>query len=92
MDQTNRPQSTPGTPVARARAYVVFDAQTGAIFHVHHTVEFEAGAPQSESPEARARRWAGAAPHAEVVEVDPDTVNHRRPVKIDLATRLVVAL
>ena len=87
------PQSTPGGPVARARAHVVFDAATGAILHVHHTIEFEGGAPQHETPEDRALRMAsvGADIDAEVVEVDPAEVNHRRPVKIDLATRKVVA-
>ena len=86
-------QSTAGRPVARARAHVVFDAATGAILHVHHTIEFEGGAPQREAPEDRARRMAsvGADVDAEVIEVDPAEVNHRRPVKIDLATRKVVA-
>jgi len=91
MDLTNLSQSTPGTPVARARAHVVFDATTGAILHVHHSVEFQGGALQSEAPEDRALRLARAGPHAEVIEVDPAAVNHRRPVKIDLATRKVVA-
>jgi hypothetical protein len=93
MDLTNMPQSTPGGAVARTRAHVVFDATTGAILHVHHTVEFEGGAPQSEAPEDRARRMAsvGADIDAEVVEVDPSDVNHHRPIKIDLHTRGVVA-
>lgn len=91
MDLTNLSQSTPGTPLARARAFVVFDAATGAILHVHHTVEFEGGAPQREAPQDRALRLAPAGPHAEVIEVDPAAVNHGRPVKIDLATRKVVA-
>ena len=91
MDLTNLSQSTPGTPLAKARAFVVFDAATGAILHVHHTVEFEGGAPQHETPEERARRFAGAGPHAEVIEVDPAAVNHGRPVEIDLATHKVVA-
>jgi hypothetical protein len=91
MDPTNLSQSTPGTPPARARAFVVFDSATGAILHVHHAVEFEGGAPQRETPHDRARRWAGAGPHAEVIEVDPAAVNHRLPVRIDLATRKVVA-
>jgi hypothetical protein len=92
MDPTNLSQSTPGTPLATARAFVVFDAATGAILHVHYAVEFEGGAPQSEAPEDRARRMAsvGADVDAEVIEVDPADVNHRRPVKIDLATRKVV--
>ncbi|HLZ82211.1 MAG TPA: hypothetical protein VKQ54_01505 [Caulobacteraceae bacterium] len=93
MTLTNLPQSTPGTPAARSRAHVVFDATTGAILHVHYTVEFEGGAPQSEDPKDRARRLAslGVDVDAEVVEVDPSDVNHHRPVKIDLATRRVVS-
>jgi hypothetical protein len=95
MDLTNIPQSTPGGPLARARAHVVFDGKTGAILHVHHTVEFEGGAPQGEAPQDRARRLASlgadADPDAEVIEVDPADVNHHRPVKIDLHTRRVVA-
>jgi hypothetical protein len=89
MDLTDMPQSTPGGPVATARAFVVFDALTGAILHVHHVVEFEGGAPHAEAPQDRARRLAGV-DSAEVIEVDPALVNHRRPVKIDLATRHVV--
>jgi hypothetical protein len=91
MDLAHQPQSTPGTPAARSRAYVVFDAATGAIFHVHHTVEFEGGVPQREAAEERVRRLIRPGPSVEVIEVDPAEVNHRRPVRVDLTSRKVVA-
>lgn len=92
----NLPQSTPGTPAAKSRAYVVYGGKTGAILHVHYTVEFDGGAPQTEGPRDRALRMAGAAADpsadAQVIELDPAAVNHRRPIRIDLATRRVVAV
>ncbi len=83
-------QATPGTPKHGSRAHVVYDTATGSILHVHHTVEFEGGAPVTERPETRAKRMAGSRPGAEVVEVDPSEVNHRRPIKVDPATRKIV--
>lgn len=82
-------QSTPGTPKPRARAHVVYDKTSGSILHVHHTIEFEGGAPVEEAPEARALRMAGSRDGADVVEVDPAEVNHRRPIRIDPGTRRV---
>ena len=92
MRPQHLPQATPGGATSRSRAHVVYDAATGTICHVHHTVEFEGGAPQPEAPEDRARRLCGAGAGFEVIEVEPDEVNHRRPLKVDPATRSVVPL
>ncbi len=83
-------QSTPGVPAARETAHVVYDAATGAILHVHHSVTFEGAAAHRESHHDRARRHAGAGPDAPVIDVDPAEVNHRRPVRVDPATRTIV--
>ena len=85
----NTPQATPGTPAHRARAHVVYDKATGSILHVHHTVEFEGGTPVAESPAMRALRMAGSRPGAEVIEVEPSEVNHRRPIRVDPGTRTI---
>jgi hypothetical protein len=81
--------STDPTVLAQTRAFVVYDTTTGEILHVHRSVTFPENPPGSQEPEARARRLAGA--NADVVEVDPDEINHRRPVRVDTATRRVVA-
>lgn len=83
-------QSTPGVPVARERAHVVYDQATGAILHVHHSVTFDGGAAHAESHHARARRYAGAGADAPVIDVDPAEVNHRRPIRVDTATGAIV--
>ncbi len=85
----NTAQATPGTPRHRARAHIVYDRASGSILHVHHTIEFEGGAPAEETPAARAMRMAGSRDGADVVEVDPDEVDHRRPIRVDPATRKV---
>jgi hypothetical protein len=81
--------STDPTVLAQTRAFVVYDTATGEILHVHRSVTFPENPPGGPEPEARARRLAGA--NADVVEVDPDEINHRRPVRVDIATRRVVA-
>jgi hypothetical protein len=77
--------------VSTSRAHVVYDTATGEILHVHLTVVFPHGAPPRESPEAQALRFAGkrAGANAGVIEVDPAEVNHRHPIRIDVATRKV---
>ncbi|MEO8813172.1 MAG: hypothetical protein ABI376_09715 [Caulobacteraceae bacterium] len=90
MTSSGAPQSTPGVPASRARTHVVHDKATGAILHVHHTVEFEGGAAQAEAPEDRALRLARAGSEAAVVEVDPAEVDHRRSIRIDPETGRVI--
>jgi len=83
-------QSTPGVPVARELAHVVYDRFTGAILHVHHSVTFDGGASHTESHHARARRHAGVDADAPVIDVDPAEVNHRRPIRVDPVTGAIV--
>lgn len=92
MDITAGPQTTDTRLVPTARAFVVWDKATGEIVHVHHCVTFASGADERESPQARARRMAGAKDGAdvEVLEVDPTAINHRRPIRVDPATRTIV--
>ncbi len=85
-----KPQSTPGVPAWRERTHLVYDGATGAILHVHHSVEFEGAAPQAESAEARALRWAGPRPGAKVIEVDRAQTTRGR--RIDVATGKLVAV
>ena len=75
-------QSTPGVPAWRERTHIVYDGETGAILHVHHSVEFEGAAPPLETAEARALRWAGSKPGARVVEVDRSEPTRGRTVDV----------
>jgi hypothetical protein len=93
MSSSNYAQAT-GNLVAISRAYVVYDRTSGEILHIHRSDIFPQGAPVRESPEARARRYAGnkVGMNADVIEVDPADVNHHNPsgIRIDTATRKVV--
>jgi hypothetical protein len=93
MDSRNRSQAT-GNLVAISRAYVVYDRTSGEILHIHRSETFPQGAPLRETPESRARRFAGskAGENAAVIEVDPADVNHRNPrgIRIDTVTLKVV--
>ena len=77
-------QATPGVPAWRERTHLVYDGATGAILHVHHSVEFESAAPEAETAEARALRWAGSRSGAKVVEVD--RAQSTRGRRVDVAT------
>ena len=83
-------QATCGAPAHRERAHVVHDAATGAILHVHHTVEFEGGAPHAETPVDRALRHAGSPAGAKVIEVDPAEVGRHRSSRVDVASGKIV--
>jgi hypothetical protein len=92
MNPASGPQSTNTRIVSHCRAYVVYDTATGEVLHVHHSVTFPHGAPMREKPEARALRLAGnkAGASAQVLEVEGAEVNHRDPIRIDTAKRVVV--
>jgi hypothetical protein len=93
MSSSNLAQSTTSIE-SKSRAHVVYDKTSGEILHIHHSVVFPQGVPVRESQEARALRFAGnkAGANAEVIEVDPASVNHRNSsgIRIDLAKRKVV--
>jgi hypothetical protein len=84
--------STNPTLVPQTRAYVIHDTKTGEILHVHRSVTFPNTPPGGEKPEARARRAAGiSSAKAAVIEVDADKINTRNPLRIDVATKRLVA-
>jgi hypothetical protein len=84
--------STDPTLQPQTRAYVVYDKRTGEILRVHRSVTFPKSPPPREKPEERARRLAGtAAEHADVVEVAPNEINDKKPLRVDVVTRRLVA-
>jgi hypothetical protein len=96
VSQTNTDRSTARSDSrisAYSRAHVVYDKTTGEILHIHHTVSFPHGAPIHEPPETRARRLAGkaAGDNTDVLEVEPDQVNHDNPIRIDTVNRITVS-
>ena len=75
------------------RAFVVYDKTTGEVLHVHRSISFATSPPAREEPQARARRLAGrASAEVEVMEVDDNTLNHKKPVRVDVATRRLVVV
>ena len=92
MNPRDRTQSTDPSLVPSSRAYIVYDRTSGEILHIHHAVDFGNAAAVREQPEARARRLAGtkAGPHADIIIVNSDEVNHREPKRVDVATGKVV--
>jgi hypothetical protein len=73
------------------RAFVVYDRTTGEVLHVHRATHFATSPPAREEPEVRARRLAGnASADVEVLEVDHSALNHKKPVRVDVATRRLV--
>jgi hypothetical protein len=87
-------QSTDPKLIATARVFVVFDKMTGEILHVHHSLDFGAGALARETPQARALRLAGRRPggNAETVEVDPTDVLHWGKMRFDIASGKIVRI
>jgi hypothetical protein len=90
----NTPISTDRNIVATVKAYVVYDRQTGDVLHIHHSVTFPHAHPTGESPETRALRLAGrkAGSNAAVLEVDPTEIDHRHPIRVDVAHGRVVRI
>ena len=85
--------STDPTLKAHTRAFVVYRKTTGEVLHVHRSVSFATNPVAREDPEARARRLAGgASADVEVVEVDDNALTHKKPVRIDVATRQLVVV
>jgi hypothetical protein len=94
MNAIKGPQSTDNTLRPTSRAYIVHDRRTGKVLHIHHSVIFPQTKLQGETPEARARRFAGGntSPRLAVLEVDSDDVNDGMPIKVDVAHQRVVRL
>ena len=91
MTYTDTPQSSDPGIVSTSRCYVVYDKSTGDAIHIHHSVEFENGAPIQEDAMKRARRLAGkAGAHAEVIEVDPSHLPRRGKFRIDPKKHTIV--
>jgi hypothetical protein len=83
-------QST--TPIdSETRVHVIFDRTSGEVLHLHETVVFPNGPQSHETPEARARRFAGAtgSDNVEIVEVDPAEVRVPGRIRIDPKTHKV---
>lgn len=93
MSASNQHQSTDPMLTPQVRAHVVYDTTSGEILHMHHSVTFESNSYPSEPPEERARRLASgrAKDNADVLEVDPAELAGRTPIRIDVATRKIVA-
>jgi hypothetical protein len=83
----HKPQSTSAV-ASRARSFIVYDRKSGAVFHVHHTVEFATGLVSRESHESRARRLSGATVGdiAAVLEVSTDEFGQATPIRVDPVT------
>jgi hypothetical protein len=77
----------------RSEAFVVYDASSGDVLHVHHSVVFAHAHQGGESPEARALRLASTAgkgaagKSADVIKVDPSELSGTGPMRVDVATR-----
>jgi hypothetical protein len=84
-------QSTNSRLVLSSRAYVVYDATTGDVLHIHHAVTPAHVTPAREDDVARARRLAGkkAGANAQVLEVDPAELRQGH-IRIDPAKRTVI--
>jgi hypothetical protein len=58
------------------------------------TKQFRPRRPPREPAEVRARRLAGKKTDItiDVLEVDPDQVNHGKPIRVDVANRAVIVI
>ena len=74
------------------KTYVVYDAGTGKVLHLHQAVTFGLAAEGAESQAVRALRHAprSGAQKREVLEVTAEQIGDRVPFKIDLAKQSVV--
>ena len=81
----HEPQSTDPRLEPRVTAFVVYDAQTGAVLHTHQTVTFGDDAELEESALEQALRLAsGPVDNAAVIEVHPEDVHHRFRLSVDI--------
>jgi len=91
MTYSNIPQSSDPGIISILRCHIVYDKATGDVIHIHHSVEFENGAPVREDAVTRARRLAGkAGAHAEVIEVDPSHLPRPGKFRIDPKKHTIV--
>lgn len=74
---------------ARERVFILYEAGSGRVVHVHHELSFPDAPEFDEGPEDRVRRLAGATDHHRLIEVAPADIQEH-PLRVDVETGRIV--